>query len=101
MDELDELVGLFGTDAPAIREAIGRNPAAAAALQSRQTVYNTFVSGDQGGLTAAVTQAQAQQNRQQDTTRQDTTRQAAFDLDSISAELDNRVNSRMRTFTES
>lgn len=99
MDELDELVGLFGNDAGTIRQALANNPAAAAALQSRQTVYNTFVSGDQGGLTAAVTQAQQQQQQRQP--QQDTARQAAFDLDSISAELDSRVTSRMKTFTES
>lgn len=98
MDELDELVGLFGTDAPAIREAIGRNPAAAAALQSRQSVYNTFVSGDQGGLTDAVTRAQAQQQQHQ---QQSQVRTAQFDLNQLDQELNTRLDLRLKTFTES
>lgn len=94
MDELDELVSLFGNDSAVIREAIGRNPAAAAALQSRQQVFNTFVAGDQTGLTDAVTRAQAHQQQTQ-------VRTAQFDLNQLDAELNTRLDSRLKTFTES
>lgn len=95
MDELDELVSLFGNDSAAIREAIGRNPAAAAALQSRQQVFKTFVEGDQSGLTEAVTRAQAAQ------TAVAQTRSAQFDLNQLDQELNTRLDSRLKTFTES
>jgi hypothetical protein len=96
MDELDELVSLFGNDSAVIREAIGRNPAAAAALQSRQQVFKTFVEGDQSGLTDAVTRAQAHHTAQ--TTQ---VRTAQFDLNQLDAELNTRLDSRLKTFTES
>lgn len=84
---LEELDGLFAdlaeADRATVKSLLEKNPAAAAKLTQRETVYTAFVDGDTTKLATLTAPAQTQQTQQ--------TTPAAVDMDALNRTLDERM----------
>lgn len=95
MDELNDLLALFGDNKAAALELFSKSPEAQAALVGRETVYRAFSTGDEAEL-SRLSGGSRQQQQQTGPAGS-----SFLELAKLDSELDTRMTSRFKNFRES